>query len=59
LGLSVGWVRALFVVGTLVPVVPGLPLYLLLWLLVRPEQASTSSTRPPVESSPGRPPAGG
>ena len=36
-GWNVTLVRLLWLVGTVIPVLPGLPLYLLLWLLVRAE----------------------
>lgn len=38
-GLSLLLVRALFLIGTLIPVLPGLPVYLLLWWLVPREGA--------------------
>ena len=33
-GWRVGWVRAVWLIVALVPALPGLPAYLLLWLLV-------------------------
>jgi len=38
-------VRALFVVGSLVPVLPGFVVYLLLWLAVPLEDASADASR--------------
>lgn len=40
LGVGVGWVRAVFVIGGAIPILPGFPLYLLLWLLVPLDEAS-------------------
>jgi phage shock protein PspC (stress-responsive transcriptional regulator) len=54
LDLDVGWIRALFVIGTVIPIIPGLPLYLLLWWLVPRETSSGTRRGDPAA----RPPAG-
>lgn len=47
-GWRPGHVRLLFIVTTVLPAVPGLPLYLLLWLLVPAEPASPAPRMSPA-----------
>jgi phage shock protein PspC (stress-responsive transcriptional regulator) len=43
LGISVGAVRLAFVIGTLIPVVPGPVVYVILWLSLPNEDAAAAS----------------
>lgn len=45
LGWSPSVVRILFVLGSLVPVLPGFLVYLVLWLVVPLEDSSASTSR--------------
>lgn len=53
-GCSPGAVRLLFAAATVIPVIPGLPVYLLLWLLTPLEPPA--SGRPPASALPPVPP---
>jgi len=48
------WVRVIFVVGSILPILPGFLVYLLLWLVVPSEAAARSATRSRTSSRPGR-----
>ena len=48
------WVRVIFVVGSILPILPGFLVYLLLWLVVPSEAAARSATRSLTSSRPGR-----
>jgi phage shock protein C len=48
------WVRVIFVVGSILPILPGFLVYLLLWLVVPSEAAAGAATRSGTSSRPGR-----
>jgi len=53
-GWSPVWVRVIFVVGSILPILPGFLVYLLLWLVVPSEAAARAATRSGTSSRPGR-----
>jgi len=48
------WVRVIFVVGSILPILPGFLVYLLLWLVVPSEAAARPATRSGTSSRTGR-----
>jgi phage shock protein PspC (stress-responsive transcriptional regulator) len=46
LGWKPGLVRVLFVVGSVIPILPGFLVYAVLWLVVPVEEAGPATARP-------------